>query len=187
MQYLSSFSFLFYHRYHFFLWKIQATIEEMIRKQSEAIGKKRPTAKATASAFARKYRRNVRTRGRGRTVARDIAPTGSDDEDRDPGPRIPAARRWPPSRGVWGRGGGCGGRRAGRDDWKGERREVARPGGCGRRRKREEDRKINKELDGWMDAGSRCARSCVYMYIFGEPGVVSCVWRVGASLASTAV
>lgn len=38
-----------------------------------------------------------------------------------------------------------------------------------------------------MDACSRCARSCVYMYIFGEPGVVSCVWRVGASLASTAV
>nr|CDM84554.1 unnamed protein product [Triticum aestivum] len=63
--------------------KIQATIEEMIRKQSEALGKKRPTAKATASAFARKYRRNVRTRGRGRTVARDIAPTGSDDEDRE--------------------------------------------------------------------------------------------------------
>ncbi|KAM3333096.1 hypothetical protein ACQJBY_028296 [Aegilops geniculata] len=63
--------------------KIQATIEEMIRKQSEALGKKRPTAKATANAFARKYRRNVRTRGRGRTVARDIAPTGSDDEDRE--------------------------------------------------------------------------------------------------------
>lgn len=63
--------------------KIQATIEEMIQKQSEALGKKRSTAKATASAFARKYRRNVRTRGRGRTVARDIAPTGSDDEDRE--------------------------------------------------------------------------------------------------------
>ncbi|VAH64956.1 unnamed protein product [Triticum turgidum subsp. durum] len=63
--------------------KIQATIEEMIRKQSEALGKKRPTAKATANVFARKYRRNVRTRGRGRTVARDIAPTGSDDEDRE--------------------------------------------------------------------------------------------------------
>lgn len=68
-----------------------------------------------------------------------------------------------------GRGGGCGGRRGGRDDWR-ERREVARPGGCGTggRRKREEDRKINKELgmDGWM-------RARVVL------GRVYCVWRVG--------
>uniref|UniRef100_A0ACD5VT84 Uncharacterized protein n=1 Tax=Avena sativa TaxID=4498 RepID=A0ACD5VT84_AVESA len=63
--------------------KIQATIEETIRKQSEAMGKKRSTAKATATAFARKYRRNMRTRGRGRTVARDIVLTVSDDEDRE--------------------------------------------------------------------------------------------------------
>uniref|UniRef100_A0A0D9V6R1 RING-type domain-containing protein n=1 Tax=Leersia perrieri TaxID=77586 RepID=A0A0D9V6R1_9ORYZ len=63
--------------------KIQATIEETIRKQSEAIGKKRSTAKATATAFARKYRRNMRTRGRGKTVAPDIALIGSDDEDRE--------------------------------------------------------------------------------------------------------
>jgi E3 ubiquitin-protein ligase RNF1/2 len=62
--------------------KIQETIEETFRRQSEAIGKKRPTAKATATAFARKYRRNMRTRGRGRTVTPVIAPTGSDDEDR---------------------------------------------------------------------------------------------------------
>ncbi|KAK1667828.1 hypothetical protein QYE76_055987 [Lolium multiflorum] len=63
--------------------KIQATIEETIRKQSEAIGKKCSTAKATATAFARKYRRNMRTRGRGRTVARDIVLTVSDNEDRE--------------------------------------------------------------------------------------------------------
>ena len=37
-------------------------------------------AKATATAFARKYRR---TRGRVRTIAPDIAPTGSADEDRE--------------------------------------------------------------------------------------------------------
>ncbi|KAJ1285791.1 hypothetical protein BS78_03G304200 [Paspalum vaginatum] len=62
---------------------IQETIEETFRRQSEAIGKKRSTAKATAAAFARKYRRNIRTRGRGRTIAHDIAPAGSDEEDRD--------------------------------------------------------------------------------------------------------
>ncbi|KAM0919582.1 hypothetical protein ACQ4PT_008064 [Festuca glaucescens] len=63
--------------------KIQETIEETVRKQSEAMGKKSSTAKATANAFARKYRRNVRTRGRGRTVARDIVPAVSDNEDRE--------------------------------------------------------------------------------------------------------
>jgi len=63
--------------------KIQETIEETFRRQTEAIGKKRSTAKATDAAFARKYRRNMRTRGRGRTITPDIAPTGSDDEDRE--------------------------------------------------------------------------------------------------------
>ncbi|KAG0539763.1 hypothetical protein BDA96_03G349600 [Sorghum bicolor] len=63
--------------------KIQETIEETFRRQSEAIGKKRSTAKATATAFSRRYRRNMRTRGRGRTVTPDIAPTGSDEEDRE--------------------------------------------------------------------------------------------------------
>ncbi|CAO1946272.1 unnamed protein product [Urochloa humidicola] len=63
--------------------KIQETIEETYRRQSEAIGKKRSTAKATATTFARKYRRNMRTWGRGRTITPDIAPTGSDDEDRE--------------------------------------------------------------------------------------------------------
>ncbi|OQU82224.1 hypothetical protein SORBI_3006G196500 [Sorghum bicolor] len=60
--------------------KIQETIEETFRRQSDAIGKKRSMAKATATAFARKYRR---TRGRVRTIAPDIAPTGSADEDRE--------------------------------------------------------------------------------------------------------
>ncbi|BAD53026.1 putative ring finger protein 1 [Oryza sativa Japonica Group] len=68
--------------------KIQATIEETIRRQSEAVGKKRSTAKATATVFARKYRRNMRTRGRGKTIAPDIAPTGSDNEDREEGNAI---------------------------------------------------------------------------------------------------
>jgi len=66
-----------------FFIKIQETIEETFRRQSEAIGKKRSTAKATATAFSRKYRRNMRTRGRGRTITPDIAPTGSDEEDRE--------------------------------------------------------------------------------------------------------
>ncbi|XP_062207129.1 putative E3 ubiquitin-protein ligase RING1a isoform X2 [Phragmites australis] len=63
--------------------KIQETIEGTSRRQTEAIGKKRTTAKATATDFARKYKRNMRTRGRGKTIAPDIAPTGSDDEDRE--------------------------------------------------------------------------------------------------------
>ncbi|KAM0830855.1 hypothetical protein ACQ4PT_065940 [Festuca glaucescens] len=78
---LASFSLLFFINV-IFSWKIQATIEETVRKQSEAMGKKSSTAKATANAFARKYRRNVRTRGRGRTVARDIVRAVSNDEDR---------------------------------------------------------------------------------------------------------
>ncbi|OEL23518.1 putative E3 ubiquitin-protein ligase RING1a [Dichanthelium oligosanthes] len=39
--------------------------------------------KVSSSALAMKYRRNMRARGRGRTIATDIAPTGSDDEDRE--------------------------------------------------------------------------------------------------------
>ncbi|XP_066346366.1 putative E3 ubiquitin-protein ligase RING1b [Miscanthus floridulus] len=60
--------------------KIQEAIEETFRRQSDAIGKKRSMAKATATAFARKYRR---TRGRVRTITPDIAPTGSAEEDRE--------------------------------------------------------------------------------------------------------
>lgn len=65
--------------------KIQATIEETIRKQSEAIGKKRSTAKATANAFARKYRRNIQPRGRGKTIALDTSLAVSDDVDIEEG------------------------------------------------------------------------------------------------------
>ncbi|XP_006644841.2 putative E3 ubiquitin-protein ligase RING1a [Oryza brachyantha] len=72
--------------------KIQATIEETIRRQSEAVGKKRSTAKATATVFARKYRRNMRTRGRAKTVVPDIAPTGSDDEGREEANAIDATK-----------------------------------------------------------------------------------------------
>lgn len=63
--------------------KIQETIEETFRRQSQAIGKKRSIAKETGTAFARKYRRNMRTRGRGRTTTPDIAPTSSNEEDRE--------------------------------------------------------------------------------------------------------
>jgi E3 ubiquitin-protein ligase RNF1/2 len=66
-----------------FPWKIQETIEETIRKQTEAVGKKRSKEKETANPFTRKYRRNMRRRGRGKTVTPDIAPSGSDDEDRE--------------------------------------------------------------------------------------------------------
>ncbi|AQK66918.1 Putative E3 ubiquitin-protein ligase RING1a, partial [Zea mays] len=62
--------------------KIQETIEETFRRQSDAIGKKRSMAKATATAFARKYRR---TRGRVRTIPPDITPTGSSEEERGEG------------------------------------------------------------------------------------------------------
>jgi hypothetical protein len=62
----------------FYSLKIQETIEETFRRQSDAIGKKRSMAKATATAFARKYRR---TRGRVRTIPPDIAPTGSSEEE----------------------------------------------------------------------------------------------------------
>ncbi|KAK3165692.1 hypothetical protein QOZ80_1AG0036500 [Eleusine coracana subsp. coracana] len=64
--------------------KIQESIEETIRKQTEAVGKKqRSKAKETATVFARKYRRNMRRRGKGRTIAPDISTSGSDDEERE--------------------------------------------------------------------------------------------------------
>ncbi|TVU34814.1 hypothetical protein EJB05_16666, partial [Eragrostis curvula] len=63
--------------------KIQETIEKTIQKQSEAVVKKGSKAKTTATVFARKYRRNMRRRGKGNTVAPDIVPMGSDDEARE--------------------------------------------------------------------------------------------------------
>uniref|UniRef100_K4ADH0 Uncharacterized protein n=1 Tax=Setaria italica TaxID=4555 RepID=K4ADH0_SETIT len=67
--------------------KIQASIAEAFRKQSEVIGRK-STAKATAAAFVRRSRRNIRAnghstyfRGRGRASSDDAALACSDDEE----------------------------------------------------------------------------------------------------------
>ncbi|RLN42359.1 putative RING zinc finger domain superfamily protein [Panicum miliaceum] len=67
--------------------QIQASIAEAFRKQSEVIGRK-PTAKATAAAFVRRSRRNIRAnghstyfRGRGRASSDDVALACSDDEE----------------------------------------------------------------------------------------------------------
>ncbi|TVU46432.1 hypothetical protein EJB05_05969 [Eragrostis curvula] len=67
--------------------QIQASIAEAFRKQSEVIGKK-STAKATAAAFVRRSRRNMRAngqttyfRGRGRAGSDDASLACSDDED----------------------------------------------------------------------------------------------------------
>ncbi|CAN6323471.1 unnamed protein product [Urochloa humidicola] len=67
--------------------QIQASIAEAFRKQSEVIGRK-STAKATAAAFVRRSRRNIRTnghstyfRGRGRVSSDDAALACSDDEE----------------------------------------------------------------------------------------------------------
>ncbi|KAG0479348.1 hypothetical protein HPP92_010206 [Vanilla planifolia] len=69
--------------------KIQASIAETFRRQSEALGRKRSTAKATAAAFMRKSQGSYRTgqnsyfRGRVRSNARNTSPLVSDDEDDD--------------------------------------------------------------------------------------------------------
>ncbi|XP_077253472.1 putative E3 ubiquitin-protein ligase RING1a [Tasmannia lanceolata] len=64
--------------------QIQASIAQTLRRQSEALGRKRTTAKATAQAFVRKtqgnYRNNHGQRGRGRN-GRDPGIAGSDEED----------------------------------------------------------------------------------------------------------
>lgn len=67
--------------------KIQASIAEAFRKQSEVIGRK-STAKATAAAFVRRSRRNIRPngqntyfRGRGRASSDDVALACSEDEE----------------------------------------------------------------------------------------------------------
>ncbi|GJM92868.1 hypothetical protein PR202_ga09374 [Eleusine coracana subsp. coracana] len=58
--------------------------EKTRNKKTEAVGKKqRSKAKETATVFARKYRRNMRRRGKGRTIAPDISTSGSDDEERE--------------------------------------------------------------------------------------------------------
>lgn len=67
--------------------KIQASIAEAFRKQSEVIGRK-STAKATAAAFVRRSRRNIRPngqntyfRGRGKASSDDVALACSEDEE----------------------------------------------------------------------------------------------------------
>ncbi|XP_039131568.1 putative E3 ubiquitin-protein ligase RING1a isoform X2 [Dioscorea cayenensis subsp. rotundata] len=69
--------------------KIQASIAETFRRQTEALGRKRSTAKATAVAFVR--RSNYRNahgqsnylRGRSRTGGRDTSLVCSDDEEEE--------------------------------------------------------------------------------------------------------
>ncbi|CAD6205600.1 unnamed protein product [Miscanthus lutarioriparius] len=67
--------------------QIQASIAEAFRKQSEVIGRK-STTKATAAAFVRRSRRNIRPngqntyfRGRGRASSDDVALACSEDEE----------------------------------------------------------------------------------------------------------
>ncbi|KAG2626584.1 hypothetical protein PVAP13_3KG371600 [Panicum virgatum] len=63
--------------------KIQESIAETFRRQTEALVKKRSTAKATDAASTRKTRRNMRSRRIGRTSSPDIVPTDFEDEDRE--------------------------------------------------------------------------------------------------------
>ncbi|KAL5230470.1 hypothetical protein ABZP36_029246 [Zizania latifolia] len=91
--------------------KIQASIAETFRRQTEALVKKRSNVKATASVISRRSRGNMRAR-RGQTGSPDIVPTDIDDESRDengnegskesssvddrsPDVRQKRARRWP--------------------------------------------------------------------------------------------
>ncbi|CAN6350572.1 unnamed protein product [Urochloa humidicola] len=91
---------------------IQEYIAETYRRQSEALAKKRSTAKATDAASTSNTRRNMRSRRRGQTSSPDIVPTDFEDEDREengndgskdsssvddrsPDVRPKRARRWP--------------------------------------------------------------------------------------------
>ncbi|KAL6620473.1 hypothetical protein ACP70R_035612 [Stipagrostis hirtigluma subsp. patula] len=94
--------------------KIQESIAETFRRQTEALVKKRSTAK-TAETYTRRTRGNTRTRRRGRTSSPDVVPIDGDDEDREENGndgskesssvddhsqdvRPKRARRWPVSR-----------------------------------------------------------------------------------------
>ncbi|XP_010260274.1 PREDICTED: putative E3 ubiquitin-protein ligase RING1a isoform X3 [Nelumbo nucifera] len=63
-----------------FLGQIQASIAQTLRRQSEALGRRRTTAKATAAAFVRKSQGNYRNL-RGRRSSRGSEIQGSDDDD----------------------------------------------------------------------------------------------------------
>ncbi|CAM0954800.1 unnamed protein product [Alopecurus aequalis] len=90
--------------------KIQESIAETFRRQTEALVKKRSTAKAIAS--SRKTRGNMRPKRRGRNSSPDIAASDIDDDereengndgskesssvdDRSPDVKLKRARRWP--------------------------------------------------------------------------------------------
>ncbi|XP_010260273.1 PREDICTED: putative E3 ubiquitin-protein ligase RING1a isoform X2 [Nelumbo nucifera] len=60
--------------------QIQASIAQTLRRQSEALGRRRTTAKATAAAFVRKSQGNYRNL-RGRRSSRGSEIQGSDDDD----------------------------------------------------------------------------------------------------------
>ncbi|KAJ0982925.1 hypothetical protein J5N97_011180 [Dioscorea zingiberensis] len=100
--------------------RIQASIAETFRRQSEALGKKRSSTKATPAVFTRRsnhrnaHGQNSYLRGRGRS-SRNISFAGSDDdeedvngndggkdsssaEDHSPDPRSKRCKRWTASR-----------------------------------------------------------------------------------------
>ncbi|KAH0469805.1 hypothetical protein IEQ34_001363 [Dendrobium chrysotoxum] len=71
--------------------KIQASIAETFRRQSEALGKRRPISKSAAENFMRRsdcsyrtgQRQNGYFRGRGKATARNASPVVSDDDDEE--------------------------------------------------------------------------------------------------------
>ncbi|XP_020276050.1 putative E3 ubiquitin-protein ligase RING1a [Asparagus officinalis] len=62
--------------------KIQASIAETFRRQSNALGRKKPTAKATAAAFVRRSQHR-RSHARRRSSAHDISLAESEDEEEE--------------------------------------------------------------------------------------------------------
>ncbi|XP_042520306.1 putative E3 ubiquitin-protein ligase RING1a [Macadamia integrifolia] len=62
--------------------QIQASIAQTLKRQSEALGRRRTTAKATAAAFMRKSQGNYRSsHSRARRSGRGLELQGSDDDD----------------------------------------------------------------------------------------------------------
>ncbi|XP_042428045.1 putative E3 ubiquitin-protein ligase RING1a isoform X1 [Zingiber officinale] len=63
--------------------KLQESIAEIFRRQSEAVGKRKSTAKSTAAAFVRRSQGSYRNYGRGGSCGRDATAASSDDDDDD--------------------------------------------------------------------------------------------------------
>lgn len=71
--------------------KIQASIAETFRRQTEALGKRRPISKSATEAFMRRsdcsyrtgQRQNGYFRGRGKAVCRNASPVISDDDEEE--------------------------------------------------------------------------------------------------------